>query len=396
MSENSDRWDAIDASRLRAAGSVKWSITSESPSHALGAWVAEMDFGTAPSVLQAWRTSAELGEFGYAPNALMLDLAAATAEWYADHYGWAVPAADIAPLADVIKGLELAITEFSAPGAPVIVPTPAYMPFLSVPAALGRTVIQVPMLRAADGGYSLDLAAIDRHLAAGAGLVILANPANPVGRVYTRGELVALADLVDARGGRVFSDEIHAPLTLFGARHVPLASVSDAGARVAITATSASKAWNLPGLKCAQLILSNDADRAIWRRIGAMVSHGASTPGIRANTAAYRGGAAWLADVLSYLEGNYAWLRPALAARLPAARLTPLQGTYLCWIDLGAYAVDGDLAAFLLANAALAVNDGAAFGEAGAGFIRLNIATSRPILEEIVERMAAALPPTRP
>jgi cystathionine beta-lyase len=392
MTENHDSWDALTADELRARGSIKW--TYAVGDDVIGAWVAEMDFGTAPSVLAAWEESARRFDFGYPAPDAAIAMAEATARWYAERYDWAVDPADIAPIADVIKGLELAITEFSAPGAPVIVPTPAYMPFLSVPVALGREVVEVPFLRSPDGGFVLDLNGIDAELAKGAGLVILANPGNPTGKVYSRDELVALASVVDARGGRVFSDEIHAPLTLFGNRHVPLASVSEAGARVAITATSASKAWNLPGLKCAQLILSADADRTVWTEIGMMASHGASTPGIRANTAAYADGGRWLDDVVSYLEANVEYLAAALADRLPLARLAPIQGTYLCWIDLSAYSTEPDVAAVLLRDARVFVNDGAAFGAPGVGHIRLNIAMPRPLLETLVDRVVTALVPT--
>jgi cystathionine beta-lyase len=393
MSINHGTWDAINAERLREVASVKWSFPGATRQDVLGAWVAEMDFGTAPSVLAAWQRSAENAEFGYPPQHIVDEMTRATADWYAERYGWAVDPADIAPIADVIKGLELAIVEFSAPGTPVVVPTPAYMPFLSVPEALGRPVIQVPMLKDEAGGYSLDLEAIDSRLAAGAGLVILANPGNPTGKVFSREELIALATVVDGHGARVFSDEIHAPLALFGNQHVPLASVSEAGARVAITATSASKAWNLPGLKCAQIILSDDRDREIWQRIGMMASHGASTPGIRANTAAYREGGDWLDEVVGYLEGNAVFLKEALAAELPLARMTPLEGTYLSWIDVSAYPVGGDIAAYLLEHAGVMVNAGPAFGLAGEGYLRMNIATSRGILSEIIERTAAALTP---
>ena len=397
MTSPPHEFDALTADELRARGSVKWDPSAHP--EVLGAWVAEMDFGTAPAVLEAWQQSARMLEFGYPSPAMVAELNSATARWYDEQYGWQVDPADVAPIADVITGLELAITQFSAPGAPVIVPTPAYMPFLFVPVGLGREVIEVPMPRDERGGFSLDLHRIDAELTAGAGLVILANPGNPTGKVYRRDELEALADLVDGHGARIFSDEIHAPLTLFGSRHVPLASVSDAGARVAITATSASKAWNLPGLKCAQIILSDDRDRDVWKRIGPMASHGASTPGIRANTAAYTAGGDWLQGVRRYLEANYRLLVDVLQAALPGARVAPLEATYLCWIDLSAYrgggADDLDFAALLLEEAGVRVNSGAAFGTVGAGHVRLNIATPRPILREIVERMASALGPRR-
>ncbi len=396
MTGEPDEWDALTAAELRGRASAKWDPTAHP--EVLGAWVAEMDFGTAPPVLEAWQRSARDLEFGYASPAMIAELTAATARWCADEYGWQIEASDVALLPDVIAGLQVAITDFSQPGAAVIVPTPAYHPFLFVPGALGSDVIEVPMLRDERAGFGLDLARIDAELGAGAGLVILANPGNPTGKVYRRDELEALADLVDSHGARVFSDEIHAPLTLFGNRHTPLASVSEAGARVAITATSASKAWNLAGLKCAQLILSNDRDREVWSRITRLISHGASTPGIRANTAAYNDGREWLTTARAYLEGNYAVLLAEVRSALPLARVAPLEATYLCWIDLSAYRgadEDVDFAELLLAQAGVRVNGGATFGEVGAGHVRLNIATSKPILREIVGRMAAALGPRR-
>ena len=389
VSTSTEAWDALGAEELRARSSLKWDA-SEHPD-VIGAWVAEMDFGTAPAVLDAWQQAAVRFDFGYASEGAVAEMAGACAEWYQSRYGWTVSASDIAPLPDVIRGLELAITDFSAPGAPVVVPTPAYMPFLFVPVSLGREVIEVPMLTDADGGFALDLERIDAELAAGAGLVILANPGNPTGKVYRRDELEALADVVAARGARLFSDEIHAPLTLFGNRHIPFASVSAAAAEVAITATSASKAWNLPGLKCAQLILSADRDREVWQRIGMMVSHGASTPGIRANTAAYRDGGGWLDEVRDYLEGNYRTFVDELAEALPLARVAPLQGTYLCWLDLRDYPIEGEVADVLLAESGVRVNAGPAFGEGLSGYVRFNIAMPRPVLREAVQRMARVL-----
>ncbi len=383
-----DQWDALTAEQLRSRGSLKWTVAAPG---VIGAWVAEMDFGTAPCVTQALAETVARGELGYPPPSLVRAMREATAGWYAHQYGWAVDPDDVAPLPDVVAGLQAAITHVTAPGSAVVVPTPAYMPFLSVPGTLGREVRQVPMLRSAEGRYTLDLDAIAAELDAGAGLVVLANPANPVGRVYSVGELAALADVVAARGARVFSDEIHAPLTLFGHRHVPFASVSDAAARVALTATAASKAWNLPGLKCAQLILSNDADREVWSRVGELIGHGASTPGLRATASAYIDGGSWLDAVRRYLEGNVETFGQEVAAHLPEARVAPLEGTYLAWLDLRAYAVGDDPGATVLERAQVLVNSGPTFGTAGAGCVRVNLAMPRPLVREAVRRIGNAL-----
>jgi len=253
-------FDSITIDDLRRRGGVKWSAVPG----AIGAFVAEMDFGVAPNISRALHAAIDDGVLGYLPSALGQQMSAATARWTADRYGWTVDPADVHPLPDVLAGLRLAIDRFSRAGAPVIVPTPAYMPFLTVPPSLGREVIEVPMLIDAEGRYTLDLDGIDAAFRAGANLLVLCNPYNPVGRVFTRDELVAVGEVVQRHDGRVFSDEIHAPLVYAPGIHVPYASISPEAAAHTVTTTSASKAWNLPGLKAAQLILSSDADREAW------------------------------------------------------------------------------------------------------------------------------------
>lgn len=379
-------FDAIEVEHLRRIGGLKWTMFPD----AVGAFVAEMDFGVAPGISRALHTAVDQGLFGYLPQSLSDEMSAATAEWLRDMYGWTVPASDIHPIADVIQGLELAMEHFSRPDAPVIVPTPAYMPFLSVPPTAGREVIQVPMT-VSDGRYTLDLDGIDAAFRAGASLLILCNPYNPVGRVFTRDELLAVSEVVERHGGRVFSDEIHAPLVYAGAAHVPYASISDAAAKHTVTATSASKAWNLPGLKTAQFILSNEADRTVWEPIGMMASHGASNLGVIANTAAYRDDRAWLAEVVQYLDGNRRFLGEALAARIPEIGYREPEGTYIGWLDARALELGPQPAEFFREKAGIALTDGSATGTAGVGFMRFVFATPRPIIEQAVDRMAEAL-----
>jgi cysteine-S-conjugate beta-lyase len=294
--------------------------------------VAEMDFGVAPPIEAALLDVIKRADFGYLSEQALAEMAVACAAWQRDRCGWDVDPGRIRPLPDVITGLAAAITVFSRPGSPVILPTPAYMPFLTVPGSLDRDIIQVPM--AAGGGrYALDLDGIDAAFKRGGHLLILCNPSNPVGRVYGRDELAAVAEVVEANGGRVFADEIHAPLLYPGGTHVPYASLSAATAGHTITGTAASKGWNLPGLKCAQLLLSNDRDAATWTERGSTFEHGASTPGVRAGTAAYRDGGPWLDDAVAYLDGSRSFLAGLLAEHLPEAGYQPPEGTYLAWLD---------------------------------------------------------------
>ncbi|MGY2084780.1 MalY/PatB family protein [Blastococcus sp. SYSU DS0539] len=380
-------FDAFSEEGLRAAGSLKW--TRYGP--ALGAFVAEMDFGTAPAVTRTLAAAVEAGRFGYLTPEAAADMARACARWQADRYGWTVPAEWITPLPDVLAGLQAAIEHFTPPGSPVVLPTPAYMPFLRVPGLLGREILEVPMVHR-DGRATYDLDGIARALAAGGRLVVHCNPHNPLGRVFSAEEQLALADVVEGAGARVFSDEIHAPLVLPGAVHRPYASLSSVTAGHTVTATSASKAWNLPGLKAAQLILTSKADADHWSRVGFLAGHGASTPGVLAATAAYDDGRGWLDSVLGYLDGNRRLLADLLAERAPGIRFAPPEGTYLAWLDCRELGLPGPAGEFFLEHAGVALVEGTECGAPGAGHVRLNFATPRPVLTALVERMADALP----
>ncbi|MFL6128405.1 MAG: MalY/PatB family protein [Mycobacteriales bacterium] len=379
-----------DIDTLRRRGWLKWTMFPE----AIGAFVAEMDFGTAPPVSTALHAAVDAGSFGYLPSALSDAMSEAYAAFSRDRYGWAVEPADVRPVADVVQALVLAIEHFSAPGGPVVLPTPAYMPFLSVPPRLGREVRQVPLVEVG-GRPGYDLAALDAALAAtDGGLLVLCNPHNPVGRVLEPSELLAIAEVVQRHGARVFADEIHGPLVYPGHRHVPYASLSPLTAGHTLTATSASKAWNLPGLKCAQVVLSNDADRETWARVGMLAEHGAANLGVVASTAAYAEGRRWLAEVLDHLDGTRALLAGWVAELLPGVRYTPPEGTYLAWLDFRATG-PAEPAPHFLAKAGVAMIDGALCGEAGRGFARLNFATPRAVLRQAVEQIAAATDPAR-
>jgi cystathionine beta-lyase len=349
-----------------------------------------MDFGTAPAVETALREVIARQDFGYLPPATAGRMAEVCAAWLADQQGWTVDPARIRPLPDVIKGLEVAISLFSRPGSPVILPTPAYMPFLTVPPLLGREIIQVPMATGGDRAV-LDVGGIDAAFRAGGHLLILCNPCNPVGRVYTREELAGVSEVVARHGGRVFADEIHAPLTYPGHQHIPYASLSEVTAGHTLTSISASKGWNLPGLKCAQLILGNDADAELWAQAGRIIEHGTSTPGVHANIAAFSAGQDWLAEVVAYLDGSRMMLGNLLADMLPGVRYRPPEGTYLAWLDCRELDLGDNPGEFFLDKAGVLVNDGPAFGEAGAGHVRLNFATPRPVLIQIVSQLARAV-----
>ncbi|PYF98330.1 cystathione beta-lyase [Georgenia satyanarayanai] len=379
-------FDEITVDQLRAAGSTKWTMFPD----AIGAFVAEMDFGVPPAVADVVRTAADTQAMGYLPAADRAAAKRATAGWLARSFDWQVPEDNVHLLPDVLSAMRIAIQRFTPPGSPVIVPTPAYMPFLTVVPALNREVIEVPSILEEDGRYRLDLDAIDAAFAAGAGLLVLCNPWNPVGRVLTRDELTDVAEVVDRHGGRVFSDEIHAPLVLDDLPHLPYASLDARTAGHTITAVAASKGWNIPGLKCGQMILSNDDDVAAFAPYATDAGDTVGLLGGRAVVAAYDKSQDWLDNVVTYLRGNRDLLVD-MVDQIPGLRISPVEGTYIAWLDCRELDLPGGPAQFFRREAGVALTDGNLCGAAGEGFARLIFAMPRPVLRKALERMRAAV-----
>jgi cystathionine beta-lyase len=378
--------DAITRTELSRASSRKWSLHPGT----IGAWVAEMDFGTAPAVTAALQQAVLDGDLGYLAPSTTLKMAEATAAWLLDDYGWAVPPESSHTVSDVMSAFDVTVRRFSPDGSGVIVPTPSYMPFLSFTPTLGREIFEVPG-RVDDGRWSHDLDAIDAAFHAGARTLVLCNPHNPTGTALTRAELEAIAAVVERHNGRVFADEIHAPLRYGDTQHIPYASISAETARHTITATSASKAWNLPGLKTAQFITTNPADEEVYQVYGFSVVHGASTPGVIAATAAYTDGGDWLAEVIDYLDGNRLVLRDLLAEHLPAVKYTVPEATYIAWLDCSDLGIEGSIADFFRLEAGVTMTDGTLCGRGFGDHARLIFAMPRPLLEHAVLQMAAAV-----
>ncbi|MET0955319.1 MAG: aminotransferase class I/II-fold pyridoxal phosphate-dependent enzyme [Cryobacterium sp.] len=380
------RFDEITRDELSLASSRKWSLHPGT----IGAWVAEMDYGTAPAVTAALHRSVETGNLGYLSPTTTRLMAEATAAWLQDDYGWTVPAENIHPVSDVMSAFEVTVRRYSPDGTGVIIPTPSYMPFLSFTPTLGREIFEVPGV-SVNGRWTHDLVGIEAAFRAGARTLVLCNPHNPTGTALTRAELEAIAEVVERHNGRVFADEIHAPLRYGATAHIPYASISPATARHTITATSASKAWNLPGLKTAQFITTNPADEEVYQVFGFAVVHGASTPGVIAATAAYTEGGEWLAEVIDYLDGNRLLLRDLLAEHLPEVGYDVPEATYIAWLDCSRLGIDGSIADFFRREAGVTLTDGSLCGAGFAGHARLIFAMPRPILEQAVLQMAAAV-----
>jgi cystathionine beta-lyase len=373
-----DPFEVEDAD-LRRAVSAKWTYAADG---VLPAWVAEMDVRPCPPVQDAVRDAVERGVFGYPPvDPLALGLPQALAAFALERYGWIVDPGLVLPSGDVMAGVRFAV-ETLCHRAPVVVPVPSYRPLLDVVALTGRQLVTVPAL---DADRCLHVAAIDAAFARGARTLLLSSPHNPLGRVWTRAELEALRDVVLRHGARVVSDEIHAPLVLPGAIHVPYAAL-DGTAEHVTTVTSASKAWNVPGLKCAQIVVGTRADLAALGAAPPVANHGLSPLGLAGTVAAYTRGTPWLDGVVAALAERRVELASLLDRQLPEVAWTPPEGTYLGWLQ-----VPGDADPAVRARAAgVLVARGPEFGAGFDRFVRLTFATSSERLRRIVDRLAAA------
>ncbi|HEX2301565.1 MAG TPA: aminotransferase class I/II-fold pyridoxal phosphate-dependent enzyme [Pseudonocardiaceae bacterium] len=374
-------FDTLDIDALRARRTMKW---SQYPPDVLPAWVAEMDFPLAPAVLDAIRGVLEAQDLGYPEEA---GLAEAFAGWAARNQDWAPDPALACPVADVMAGLEAALRVLTAPGDGVVVLTPAYSPFFLLLQQLDRMVVPWPLLDRSQG-WTLDLQRLDDALRAGARVVLLCHPHNPTGRVFTAEELGAVAEIVEAHGGWVVADEVHAPLMAGDTVFTPYAASGTAAAAHAVTVTSISKGWNVPGLKCA-LLQAQPQTAKVVAAVPRYERLRPSVPGVAASIAVWTDDGGWMTALRAHLDRTRAELA-GWVARTPGVRAHPGQAGYLAWLDLREAGLGEDPSAALLERGRLAVVSGHGFAspaEQGTGRIRLNHGTSLPLLREALRRI---------
>ena len=384
-------FDSVDLDALRRRRSEKW---TRHPPDVLPSFLAEMDFPLAPEISAVLVDAIAEGDVGYAsgrPSAL----AEAFARFADRRWGWQVDPDGVVAVPDVMVGVAELLRLVTNPGAGVVITTPVYPPFFSVIAEVGRRAVEVPLL-APDRPERLPLVGIRDAFARGAEAMLLCNPHNPTGYVATRPELIALAEIVHRHGGVVLSDEIHGPLTLEGATHVPFCSLPDEASEAAITLASASKAWNLAGLKCGLAVARSQPMRDVLRRLPIDLHDRVGHLGVLASVAAFARAETWLDELRKYLAGTRLWFGELLAARLPEVDYHPGEATYLAWLDCRRLGLGDDPAAHFLARGRVALTPGPNFGAPGRGFVRLNLGTSRSLVEQAVERMVGAVRGGRP
>lgn len=380
---------------LRETGSLKWSgISGPGDVPPLGAWVAEMDFGTAPAVQERLIRGIRDGFLGYLPPWLEERTADALVRYQESRFGWVIKPSWVRVANSVLGALNATITHFTRPGSPVIVPTPAYMPFLTIPGAHQRQVIEVPSLhrQSADdsSAWVLDLEGIRAGLEAGAGLVILCNPWNPTGRSLSVSELEALHQVVSQYDALIFSDEIHSPLTFAQTpTFTSYASLGPSYAAHTITAVAASKAWNIAGLAAAQVILPDRALREKWDLTAASISRSATPLGLVGAVTAYEEGQPWLDEVLDYISGNLDLLDQVLAGT--GVDYSRPEATYLTWLGFEDFDLPDSPTKTLLNQANIATNSGDTLGAPYSNWVRLNAAMVRPAWEQTMDGLADTL-----
>lgn len=375
---------AADLARLRSSTGVKW---TRYPADVLPCWVADMDLPTAPAVHDALSDLVERGDFGYHFRAAAA-IPAAFSRWSAERHGWRPNESHVRVFCDALQAVDLALWLGTEPGDGVVLLTPVYPPFFKCITGIGRRVVDCPL---DPEGWRIDAARLEACIDERTTALLLCSPHNPTGRVFTREELTAVAEVAERHDLLVISDEIWADLVFSGSRHIPFASLSGSAEVRTVTATAASKTFNMAGLRCA---VAHIGSSEIGRRIAELPGHllgAAGSPGAVATHVAWTEGGPWLEGTIAFLEAQRDHLMARLAAELPGAIATTPEATYLAWIDLGAYDLGDDPAAWLLTNARVALGSGPDFGEHGNGFARLNFATTRAVLDEALDRIVAAL-----
>jgi cystathionine beta-lyase len=369
----------------RGTDSAKWGKYGD---EVLPLWVADMDFPASEPILEALRRRVDHGFFGYArPSG---ELCRVIGERFKRLYGWEVKEEEIFFLPCLVSGLNLAYQAFAAPGEGVLVQPPVYHHFVKDPVIHERLLVDPPLVPRGDT-YGIDFEAFEKAITDKTRLFILCNPHNPVGRVFSRNELSNLAEICLRRNLIMVSDEIHCDLLFPGYRHVPLAALSPEAAARTITLMAPSKTYNLAGLSCGFAVIQNPALQKVWKKACAGLVPSPNIMGHTAALAGFRDSQEWLDQVLAYLKANYDFLASYTAANLPGLRLTRMEGTYLAWLDCRGSGIPGTPFEFFLKEAKVALNDGAEFGKGGGGFVRLNFACPRKILQEALERMKHAL-----
>lgn len=378
----------------RGTGALKTDALQEryGRSDLTGLWVADMDFATPPFIIEALKRRLEHPILGYTVDPAGYHQS--IIDWHKRLHGQELEREWLSFIPGIVKGIGIAINLFVKPGEKVIIQPPVYHPFRLVPEGNNREVVYNPLIENADGTYSMDLDGLERVTDSKCRMLILSNPHNPGGTLWSRETLAAVADWAVMHDIIVISDEIHSDMVLWGKSHVPFREVSPEAARCSITFAAPSKTFNIPGIVSSYAIVSNPELREpfySWLQANELNEPTLFAP--IATMAAYSDeGNVWRRQMLAYVEDNIRYVERFCAERLPGISARRPDASFLVWLDCRGTGLDHDGLIDLFVNRArLALNDGEMFGPGGRGFMRLNVATPRTVLTDALERLASAL-----
>ena len=386
------RYDFDTVIDRRDTNSVKYDLRGKlfGKEDVLPMWVADMDFPVADFILDAIRERLKHPVLGYTFRSDRFS--GSVASWLERRHGWKLETAAIGFSPGIVPALNMCVLEFTDPGEKVVVQPPVYFPFFSAVSNHGRELVYNQLVKR-DNRYEMDLDHLEELFRAGAKLFFLCNPHNPVGRAWSIGELKQLADLCVKYQVVVISDEIHSDLLLFGNKHIPFASLGKDIADLTLTCMAPSKSFNLAGLYTSVMIATNPLVMKRYEKIlDAVHVGGDNILGQVALEAAYTLGDEWLGQLLDYLEENFRTLCSVVNGSVPELLISPLESTYLAWLDFSFLQLDDEgLRDLMIHRAGLGLNDGPMFGPGGSQHQRLNLATPKKILMEGAERLVAAV-----
>jgi len=385
-------WNFDEPVNREGSGCIKYDLRKETfgKSDVIPMWVADMDFLTPEFIVKALQERLNHNIYGYSLRSPQYY--SSIISWHKRRHNWAIEKDWIIYTPGVVPALNMATLAFTNPGDSVIVQPPVYFPFFSAVESHGRKLIYNRLAETADG-WRMDFDALEKSIENSTKMLILSNPHNPVGRAWTREELVKITEICLRHNLLILSDEIHCDLVLPGYTHVPVASLSPETAERTMTCIAPSKTFNLAGMSTSSIIISNPALRKEFRKItdSLHISNG-NIFGSVASEAAYTSGDQWLDELLTYIDGNIEFTVDYLGKMIPEIIPSVTEATYMIWLDCRKLGMKGsELMNFFVNNAGIGMNEGSSFGPGGEGFMRMNVATTRAVLKRALENIERAV-----
>lgn len=386
------KYDFDQVINRKNTASLKWDTLAErfGGEDVLPLWVADMDFQCAQPIIDALKRRVDEGIYGY--TVTTDEFYEAAVGWFQRRHHWTIDRESILYSPGVVTSLSLVVELFTEPGDDVILQSPVYYPFYHVIQDNGRNVVKNPLRISEQGMYEMDFEDLENNMKNGAKMLLLCNPHNPGGRVWTRAELEQLAELAAKYEVMVVSDEIHGDLVYAPNRYTPYATVSEEAAAASISLLAPTKTFNMPGVLSSLIVVNNKQYRAKLSKRMRTLSLGQNFFSLSATIAAYKEGDEWLDQLLVYLKDNIDFAIAYLREKAPMLKPMTPEGTYLLWVDASALGMNAkEMQQFMNGEAKVAFNEGSMFGNEGEGYVRINCAAPRSILEEGLRRFTQAI-----